>query len=99
MSAQTLMIRDLAKAAASHPKIETAINDALKQALPGVIEEILSQTYGGQKIQLYVAKNSSGSRRDRDNAIRLEFNGNNSGILSVKYKMSIRQIMRICNGK
>lgn len=96
MSAQTLMVRDLANAAASHPKIETAVNAALKSALPGVIEEILSQQYGGQKIEIYVAKRSASSRRDRDNAIRAKFNGRNTKALSTEFKLSMRQIMRIC---
>jgi Mor family transcriptional regulator len=96
MSAQTLMVRDLANAAASHPKIETAVNAALKSALPGVIEEILSQQYGGQKIEIYVAKRSASSRRDRDNAIRAKFNGRNTKALSNEFKLSMRQIMRIC---
>lgn len=96
MSAQTLMVRDLANAAASHPKIETAVNAALKATLPGVIEDILSQQYGGQKIEIYVAKHSANSRRDRDNAIRAKFNGRNTKALSNEFKLSMRQIMRIC---
>jgi Mor family transcriptional regulator len=96
MSAQTLMVRDLANAAASHPKIETAVNAALKAALPSVIEEILSQQYGGQKIELYVAKRSASSRRDRDIAIRAKFNGRNIKELSNEFKLSISQITKIC---
>lgn len=99
MSAQTLMIRDLATAAAAHPKIECAINAALKQTLPGVIEEILTQQYGGELIQIYVAKHSSTVRRDRDNAIRAKFNGRNAPALASEFKLSIKQIMRISTGR
>jgi Mor family transcriptional regulator len=99
MSAQTLMIRDLATAAAAHPKIESAVNEALRRELPGVIEEILSIQYGGQRIEIYVAKHSASSRRDRDNAIRAKFNGRNAIALSKEFKLSTRQIMRIGTGK
>jgi len=46
-----------------------------------------------------VAKHSSTVRRDRDNAIRAKFNGRNAPALSVEFKLSIKQIMRICTGR
>lgn len=96
MTAERLMLRDLAEAAATHKSIEMAVTSAIKTALPTVIEEILSQKYGGQEITIYVAKRSASSRRDRDNAIRAKFNGRNAQILATEFKMSVRQIMRIC---
>lgn len=99
MSANTLMIRDLAQAAASHPRIESAVQNALKTELPGVIEEILSAQYGGQRLEIYVAKHSGSNRRLRDQAIRAKFNGRNAQALSNEFKLSIRQVMRICGFK
>lgn len=61
-------LRDLAVQAAAHPKIEAAVLGALRAELPGVIEGLLRDAYGGETLRMYVAKGASRdtkSERDR----------------------------------
>ncbi len=95
MTATTLMLRDLANAAASHPQIEAAVTGAIRTVLAGVIESILREQYPGERVSFYVAKRPASARRDRDAAIRAEFTGANIRALSVKYGLSQMQVYRI----
>ena len=95
MTAATLMLRDLASAAASHPRIEQAVTAAIRTELPGVIESILREKYPGEQLTIYVAKRSASSRRDRDQAIRAEYNDSNVKALAAKYGMSVRMVFNI----
>ncbi len=98
MSATTLMLRDLANAAASHPKIEQAVTAAIRTVLPDVIEGILRSQYPGEQVRFYVAKKPVGQRRDRDAAIRAEYNGRNAKALATKYGISARMVFNIVAG-
>lgn len=95
MSASTLMIRDLATAVAAHPRIESAVMGAIKAELPGVIESILRDRYPGEQVRLYVAKKPSTMRRERDAAIRAEYNGHNAKALATKYSISPRMVFNV----
>ena len=89
------MLRDLSLRVASHPRIERAVRGAIGHELPYVIEEILSEMYPGEDVKIYSPKKPTHARRERDGAIRMEFNGHNVKAMSVKYKMSVSQIHRI----
>ncbi len=95
MSASTLMLRDLATAVAAHPKIESAVMGAIRAELPGVIESILRERYPGEQVRLYVAKKPPTMRRERDVAIRAEYNGRNVNALAKKYSINARTVFRI----
>lgn len=99
MSGQTIILRDLAEKAASHPRIEAAVNKALRAELPSVIEEILREAYPGETLRMYIPKNNTSQRRERDNAIRASWNGHNAPVLAKQFKLSTKQIMRIATGK
>lgn len=95
MSASTLMLRDLATAVAAHPKIESAVMGAIRAELPGVIETILRERYPGEQVRLYVAKKPPTMRRERDVAIRAEYNGHNAKALATKYGIGVRMVFNI----
>lgn len=99
MSSSTVMLRDLAVAAAGHPRIEQAVNNALRQELPGVIESILRDQYPGETVRIYVAKRSTTSRRDRDIAIRAKYTGHNVKALATEFGISPRMVFNIVSGK
>ncbi len=64
------LLRQLAHQAATHPRIEGAILGALRAELPGVIEELLRQSYGGDTLEIYVAsRSSSAAKGERDRRI------------------------------
>lgn len=71
---QRNLIRDLANQAASHPRIEAAVLGAIRAELPGVIESLLREAYGGEQLRLYVPKRDAGqaaqARDARDRRIR-----------------------------
>ena len=58
------MLRQLAVQAATHPRIEAAVMGAIRAELPGVIEGLLRDSWGGDTLRMYVPKN--GSRDDKD---------------------------------
>ena len=91
----TLTIRDLATRAAAHPRIEQAVNAALRQELPGVIEGILREMYPGETLRLYVPKRSVTSRGERDRLIRQEYNGRNVKALANRFGLNVRTVFRI----
>ena len=89
------MLRDLSIRVASHPRIEKAVRTAIGQELAFVIEDILSEMYPGEEVKIYSPKKPTHARRERDEAIRMEFNGHNIKALSVKFSISVSQIHRI----
>ena len=105
------MVRDLANAMVADQRIQSAvtnrvsdpkqaseINAAIEAVMMDVLEESISKRYGGQKMEVCVATPTRlpSFRRNRDNAIRAKFNGRNTKALSNEFKLSMRQIMRIC---
>lgn len=65
------LLRELAQQAAAHPKIEAAIMGAVRAELPGVIEELLRQAYGGETVRIYVASGGSrDAKAERDRRIQ-----------------------------
>jgi Mor family transcriptional regulator len=94
MSAKTIMLRDLAVAAASHPNIERAVTAAIRTVLPDVIEGILRERFPGEQVGIYVSKRPARLRRERDDALRAEFNGRNAPALAKKYGISVMTVWR-----
>ena len=92
-----LLIRQLAEACAPRiaAKVEEAVVATVRAELPGVVADVLREQYAGETVNLYVAKRSAASRRDRDAMLRQCFNGRNAAQLSVQTGLSIRQVMRI----
>lgn len=64
------LLRDLATQAAGHPRIEAAVIGAIRDVLPGVIEELLRQSYGGETVRIYAPRHdvmlADQVRRNRD---------------------------------
>lgn len=90
------LIRNLAAAAAAHPKIESAVLGALRETLPGVINDLLREGFAGETLRLYVPKNRGRSdRRERDNLIRSRFTGNNHAALAGEFGVTVRHIRNI----
>lgn len=89
------MLRDLSMRVAAHPRIEQAVRTAIGQELPYVIEDILSDMYPGEDVKIYSPKKPTYARRERDEAIRMEFNGHNAKLLATKYLISVSQVHRI----
>ena len=92
---KAIQIRELSHRVASHPRIEQAVRTAISSELPFVIQDILSELYPGESVQIYAPKKPTHIRQERNAAIRMEFNGQNAKALSVKYRISISQIQRI----
>lgn len=50
------LLRQLATQAASHPRIEAAVIGAIRDVLPGVIEGLLRDSYGGETVRIYAPR-------------------------------------------
>lgn len=92
------LIRTLAQKAAAHPSVENAVMGAIRDTLPGVIESLLREQYGGENIKLYVAKKGSTERKNRDGLIRARYNGTNADQLAGQFDLSASQVRRIATG-
>lgn len=95
-----LQIRALAAACAPRiaAKVEAAVVATVRAELAGTIEAVLREQFPGETVRLYVPKRSTASRRDRDNAIRQQFNGRNCKDLAARFGLSIKQVHRIATG-
>ncbi|MBL8765675.1 MAG: hypothetical protein JNM07_15660, partial [Phycisphaerae bacterium] len=74
-----LLIRTLAANCAAElcQHVDQAVADVVRQRLPATIERILRRDYAGETLRLYVSKKPVSARRDRDEAIRLQYTGHN----------------------
>lgn len=67
------LLRQLATQAASHPRIEAAVLGAIRAELPGVIEGLLRDAYGGETVRIYAPRHdvlqAEQSRQERDRRI------------------------------
>ena len=72
------------------PSVEQAVLSAVRDQLPGLLMNELRDM-----LPEYTPKRSAASRRDRDNAIRAEFNGRNAKEIAARHGLSIRQVWRI----
>lgn len=67
------LLRQLATQAASHPRIEAAVLGAIRAELPGVIEGLLRQQFGGETVRIYAARSdvlqADAARQERDRRI------------------------------
>ena len=91
---RTILLRDLAMRVASHPRIQQAVANAIREEMPDVAEIILSEMYPGEHVQFYSVKKPV-NRRERDLAIRTEYNGHNAKALAKKYGISPRMVFNI----
>lgn len=70
---RTTLLRQLAAQAASHPRIEAAVLGAIRAELPGVIEGLLRETYGGEQVRIYAPRSdvlkAEAARQERDRRI------------------------------
>lgn len=92
-----LLIRELAMACAEKlgSRVESAVQQTVRECLPGTIEAVLREQYPGETLRLYVPKRSAASRRDRDAAIRAMYNGRNAKEISHKFGLSVRMVFNI----
>ena len=63
------LLRQLATQPASHPRIEAPVIGAIRDVLPGVIEGLLRETYGGETVRIY-APRSDVIRADQERQAR-----------------------------
>lgn len=67
------LLRQLAAQAASHPRIEAAVLGAIRAELPGVIEGLLREAYGGEQVRIYAPRSdvlqAEAARQERDRRI------------------------------
>lgn len=96
MSAENrALLRRLAEQAASHPRIEQAVLGAIRQELPGVIEQLLSAMYPGETVRFY-ARKRSGDRGERDRRIAAALvAGDPPALVAAREGLSLRQVQRI----
>ena len=96
-----LQLRSLAQACAPRiaAKVEAVVLQTVRDELHGTIEAVLREQFPGETLRLYVSKKPVTARRDRDNAIRQQFNGRNTRELAASFGLSIKQIYRIATGK
>ena len=94
-------LRNLAIACAPRiaAKVEAVVLQCVRDELPNTIEAILREQYPGERIRMYIRKKSVTDRRDRDNAIRLQFTGRNVRELAHRFGLSIKQTHRIATGR
>ena len=96
-----LMIRNLAEACALElgPHVDAAVSDIVRKHLPTTIEKILRRDYPGETVRLYVPKRPVSLRRDRDAAIRQQYNGHNVKELATRFGLSQSMVFKIVSGK
>lgn len=92
-----MTIRSLALACAPKiaQRVEQVVLQTVRDELPGVIEQVLAEKWGGETFKIRAAKNPPSMRRDRDRAIRMKYTGHNAQALAHEFKVSVRTVMRI----
>jgi hypothetical protein len=100
MTAKLNILRALAQEAAVHPAIQGAVNNALMQTLPTVIEGILCKLYPGETVRLYVRKRPDQDQRAmRDERIRAAAaEGTPKGLIADREGITLRQVQRVLAG-
>lgn len=97
------ILRDLARRAAEHPRIEQAVMGAIRAELPSVIEGLLRDAYGGEQLRIYVpARSSLDAKRERDERIRAMAAPPSSmsvGAIAALERVSVRTVMRALAGQ
>ncbi len=95
MSDPRIDITAIATRAAAHPEIEAAVMGALRVALPGVIEGILRDMYGGQTLRAYIPKGRRERALSRRQQIEADIDaGLPHGLIAEKHGLSERQVRR-----
>ena len=57
------------------------------------------ENYAGQAFRIYVRKESTQQKRQRNEAIRAAYTGHNCKQLAAQFGLSMRQIFKIATGK
>ncbi len=95
---QTLL-RQLASQAASHPRIEAAVIGAIRDVLPSVIEGLLRESYGGETVRIYVARNGGQAvKNERDlriTALAAPPASLSCGAIAAQEGISVRRVQQI----
>ena len=96
-----LLIRTLAANCAAElgPHVDQSVAEVVRQRLPATIERILRRDYAGETLCFYVSKKPVSARRDRDEAIRLQYTGHNVKALATQFGLSQSMIFKIVSGK
>lgn len=93
------LLRNLATQAAAHPRIEAAVLGAIRAELPGVIEGLLREAYGGETVRLYVARGGSrDSKAERDRriqALAAPPSNMSPGAIAAAEQISLRRVQQI----
>lgn len=95
-----LLIRSLAQACAPRiaARVEAVVVQTVRDALPDVLADVLREQYQGETLRIYAAKRPASARRDRDAAIRAQYNGRNVKELAASFGLSAGHIFRIVAG-
>jgi hypothetical protein len=96
---RTTLLRHLAAQAASHPRIEAAVIGAIRDVLPGVIEGLLREAYGGETVRIYVARNGGQAvKNERDRriaALATKPASLSPGAIAAQEGISVRRVQQI----
>jgi hypothetical protein len=96
MARRPSVLLEIAHRAASHPNIETAITEAVREALPGVIEAIMREICAGERLRLYVPKTPIADRRERVERIEAAIGaGESAEHITRRENISKRHLRRI----
>lgn len=98
-SSRPSLLRQLAEQAAAHPRIEAAVIGAIRAELPGVIEGLLREAYGGDTIRIYVASGlGRAAKRERDlriTALAAAPSSLSPGAIAAREGISVRRVQQI----
>lgn len=96
-----LTLRELAAACAPRiaAKVEAAVVSTVRAELANVIEQVLAESYPGETFRHYAATRPASMRRDRDQAIRAKYTGQNAAALAKEFGISTRMIFKIVSGR
>lgn len=87
---------------AAAPEIEEQFKSegpsAVKKIL-SIVEKVGAKDFRGEHLKHYFAPKPVAVRRDRNNAIRAEYNGRNVRALAKKFGVSPRTVFRIISGR
>jgi len=91
------MLRSLAAACAPRiaAKVEAAVLATVRDELPGTIEAVLREQFPGETLRMYIPKKPVTLKRDRNAAIRAQYNGHNVKALSTSFGLSPSMIFKI----
>lgn len=91
-----LLIRQIAEQCAPRLSVavESAVQEIIRQQLPGAIAAVLRESFAGEQLRVYVPKMPRASRRERD-ALILARRGSHPKEVAREAGCSVRQVYAV----